>query len=84
MEKNVVLQAWGRILQGYYPAVSIEITRECPLRCPGCYGYEPEHLHQLGPLRELADFKGQQLVDEVLALVERSCGSGSWISFCRS
>ena len=73
MEKNVVLQAWGRILQGYYPALSIEITRECPLRCPGCYAYEPEHLHQLGPLREMADFKGQQLVDEVLALVESYC-----------
>ena len=71
MKKNVVLQAWGRILQGYSPALSIEITRECPLRCPGCYAYEPDHLHQLGPLREVADYKGQQLVDEVLALVER-------------
>lgn len=71
MEKNVVLQAWGRILQGYYPALSIEITRECPLRCPGCYAYEPDHLHQLGPLKDLVDYKGQQLVDGVLALVER-------------
>lgn len=71
MEKNIVISAWGRILQGYYPALSIEITRECPLRCPGCYAYEPDHLHQLGPLRELSDYKGQQLVDEVLALVER-------------
>jgi hypothetical protein len=31
-----LVQAWGRILTGYTPAVSIEITRECPLRCPGC------------------------------------------------
>ena len=69
--KNIVVRAWGRILQGYYPALSIEITRECPLRCPGCYAYEPDHLHQLGPLRNLSDYKGQQLVDEVLALVER-------------
>lgn len=71
MYKSDVIKAWGLILQGYHPSVSIEITRECPLRCPGCYAYEPEHLHQLGPLRELSDFKGQQLVDEVLAMVER-------------
>jgi sulfatase maturation enzyme AslB (radical SAM superfamily) len=71
LNTNDVVRAWGRILQGYSPALSIEITRECPLRCPGCYAYEPEHLHQAGPLRELADYKGEQLVDEVLALVER-------------
>jgi MoaA/NifB/PqqE/SkfB family radical SAM enzyme len=71
MQKSDVIKAWGLILKGYHPSLSIEITRECPLRCPGCYAYEPEHLHQLGPLRELSDYKGQQLVDEVLALVER-------------
>ncbi len=51
--------------------LSIEITRECPLRCPGCYAYEPGHLGELGPLRSLADHKGQQLIDGVLALVRR-------------
>lgn len=71
MNKSDVIKAWGLILQGYHPSLSIEITRECPLRCPGCYAYEPEHLHQLGPLRELSDYKGQQLVDEVLTLVAR-------------
>lgn len=71
MKKKDVMLAWGRILQGYSPSLSIEITRECPLRCPGCYAYEPAHLQELGPLRELSDFKGQQLVDEVLSLVER-------------
>ncbi len=71
MKKKEVLKAWGRILQGRHPALSIEITRECPLRCPGCYAYEPEHLHQLGPLRTLADYKGEQLVDGVLALARR-------------
>jgi organic radical activating enzyme len=65
------VRAWGRILRGQYPSLSIEITRECPLRCPGCYAYEPEHLHQLGPLRKLSDYKGEQLVDGVLALVRR-------------
>ncbi|HEY6401439.1 MAG TPA: radical SAM protein [Blastocatellia bacterium] len=51
--------------------LSIEITRECPLRCPGCYAYQPEHLGDRGPLRTLADYKGQQLIDGVLALVRR-------------
>ncbi len=71
MKSNDVFRAWGKILHGDYPSLSIEITRECPLRCPGCYAYEPEHLHQLGPLRTLSDFKGQQLVDEVLALMDQ-------------
>ena len=66
-----MVRAWGRILSGQYPSLSIEITRECPLRCPGCYAYEPEHLHQLGPLRTLADFKGEQLVEGIIALARR-------------
>lgn len=65
------MRAWGRILSGQYPTLSIEITRECPLRCPGCYAYEPEHLHQLGPLRTVADYKGDALVEAVLGLVRR-------------
>ena len=69
MKKSDLFRAWGRILGGHYPSLSIEITRECPLRCPGCYAYEPEHLGQLGPLRTLADYRGQELVDGVLALV---------------
>src|SRR4029453_9145478 len=59
------------ILSGYRPMLSVEITRECPLRCPGCYAYEPEHLGGLGPLRSLADYKGQRLVDGMLALARR-------------
>ena len=69
MNKNDVIRAWGRILQGDYPSLSIEITRECPLRCPGCYAYEPEHLGDLGPLRSLADHKGDDLVEAVLKTV---------------
>lgn len=71
MKTSDILRAWGRILGGRYPSLSIEITRECPLRCPGCYAYEPEHLHQLGPLRTLADYKGEALIDGVLALARR-------------
>jgi len=66
-----VVQAWGRILKGQPPSLSIEITRECPLRCPGCYAYDEGHLGGGVTLRSLSDFKGQALVDGVLALVDR-------------
>jgi sulfatase maturation enzyme AslB (radical SAM superfamily) len=66
-----VIKAWRLILAGYHPIMSIEITRECPLRCPGCYAYEPEHLGEVGPLRSLADYKGRELVEGVLRLADR-------------
>lgn len=69
MKKLDVVRAWARILSGYTPSLSIEITRECPLRCPGCYAYEPEHLGATGPLRELTDAKGAELITGVLRLV---------------
>src|SRR5213080_2780490 len=71
MKKADIIPAWGGILRGRRPFLSVEITRECPLRCPGCYAYEPEHLGAAGPLRSLADYKGQALVDGVLQLVKR-------------
>jgi MoaA/NifB/PqqE/SkfB family radical SAM enzyme len=71
MKKTDVVRAWGRILGGYAPSLSIEITRECPLRCPGCYAYEPEHLGEAGPLRSLTDYKGDELIDGILDLVRR-------------
>jgi len=63
--------AWGRILGGYRPALAIEITRECPLRCPGCYAYGDSHLGGEITLREVSDYKGQELVDGILGLVDR-------------
>jgi organic radical activating enzyme len=69
MAVSHLFQAWGRILRGGRPSLSIEITRECPLRCPGCYAYEPGHLGDAGPLRTLPDLKSQSLVDGVLDLV---------------
>ena len=66
-----IIPAWGRILQGYRPNLSLEITRECPLRCPGCYAYGDEHLGGGQTLRTLADFKGQALIDGVLDVVDR-------------
>ena len=66
-----IIKAWGRILTGYQPNLSIEITRECPLTCPGCYAYGSDHLGGEVKLRELQDFKGQQLVDAMFALLEK-------------
>jgi MoaA/NifB/PqqE/SkfB family radical SAM enzyme len=66
-----IFSAWGRILAGHIPAMSIEITRECPLRCPGCYAYGDNHLGGDLTLRQVRDFKGQELIDGVMALVER-------------
>ncbi|MCU1311459.1 MAG: Fe-S protein radical family [Candidatus Angelobacter sp.] len=73
MKSSEVLRAWGSILRGRSPSLSIEITRECPLRCPGCYAYEDQHLGGNGvSLRSLSDFKGDDLVRRVLELVDRS------------
>lgn len=66
-----IVSSWGRILGGYSPSVSIEITRECPLRCPGCYAYGDDHLGGVTTLRALRDLKGQALVEGVHALVDR-------------
>src|ERR1700729_2089334 len=72
MKKSEVLNAWASILAGRKPSLSIEITRECPLRCPGCYAYEPEHLGGGGvKLHQLADYKGDDLVRRLLAIVDR-------------
>jgi MoaA/NifB/PqqE/SkfB family radical SAM enzyme len=66
-----ILSAWGRILTGRTPVLSIEITRECPLRCPGCYAYGDDHLGGDITLREVRDFKGQELVDRFMDVVDR-------------
>src|SRR5687767_15053987 len=66
-----VLQAWGKILAGHRPNISVEITKECPLRCPGCYAYGDEHLGGEVTLRGLADYKGDELVERFMALIDR-------------
>jgi MoaA/NifB/PqqE/SkfB family radical SAM enzyme len=66
-----LVQAWGRILTGYRPNISIEITKECPLRCPGCYAYGDEHLGGDVTLRGLADYKGDELVSRFIDLVDQ-------------
>lgn len=66
-----IFTAWGRILRGYRPALSIEITRECPLRCPGCYAYGDEHLGGGVTLRQVSDYKGDELVAKFFELVDK-------------
>lgn len=70
MKKSEVLRAWAGILIGRVPSLSIEITKECPLRCPGCYAFDEGHLGGETLLRQLSDFKGEELVARVLALVD--------------
>ena len=70
MNAQEIVHAWGKILRGERPSLSIEITRECPLRCPGCYAYEDGHPGENMNLRRLSDFKGDELVRRVLALAD--------------
>ncbi len=72
MKHSEVIQAWKSILAGRPPSLSIEITRECPLRCPGCYAYDPAHLNNGGAvtLRQLSDYKDSELVRNVLKVVD--------------
>ncbi|MCW5979686.1 MAG: radical SAM protein [Bryobacteraceae bacterium] len=71
MRKRAILPAWGRILRGYRPFLSVEITKECPLRCPGCYAYEAGHLNSGVTIRDLADRRGSELVDGVVGLARQ-------------
>src|SRR5882724_3575775 len=71
MHTSQIFQAWVKILKGEHPSLSIEITRECPLRCPGCYAYADAHLGGGKTLRDLNDRRGQSLVDGVLDVVDR-------------
>jgi MoaA/NifB/PqqE/SkfB family radical SAM enzyme len=51
--------------------MSIEVTRECPLSCPGCYAYGDMHLGGSVNLRDLSDYRGDALVDGIVQLVRR-------------
>jgi len=71
MRKTAIIPAWGRILRGYRPFLSIEITKECPLKCPGCYAYEPGHLNGGRSIGALTESRGEELVERVSGLVRR-------------
>jgi len=70
MKTTDILRAWKTILAGRAPSLSIEITKECPLNCPGCYAYGSEHLGGTTILRSISDFKGQELVRRFLEVVD--------------
>ena len=69
MKRADIFRVWGRILGGYIPFLSIEITKECPLQCPGCYAYTTDHVGPMTSLRQLSDFRGDNLVSAVIAVV---------------
>jgi MoaA/NifB/PqqE/SkfB family radical SAM enzyme len=69
VELKTLFNAWGRMLRGHSPLLSIEITRECPLHCPGCYAYEPMHLGGGITLRQVHDLHGDPLIGRVLDLI---------------
>jgi sulfatase maturation enzyme AslB (radical SAM superfamily) len=71
MNASEVIRGWGAILAGRTPFLSIEITKECPLTCPGCYAYGDEHLGGGTVLRQVSDFRGQALVDGVMAVIDQ-------------
>ena len=66
-----LLRGWKSILAGRPPFLSIELTKECPLSCPGCYAYGDDHLGGNILLTQMSDFKGQELVNRVIDLVDR-------------
>jgi len=71
MKRSDIFRVWNSVLRGRTPFLSVEITKECPLHCPGCYAYTDDHLGSLVTLRQLSDMRGQDLVAATLALVRR-------------
>jgi sulfatase maturation enzyme AslB (radical SAM superfamily) len=70
MKTSEILQGWKTILNGRAPFLSIEITKECPLSCPGCYAYGEDHIGGI-LLNQVSDFKGPELVRRFIELVDR-------------
>lgn len=71
MKTTEILRGWKAILAGRTPFLSIEITKECPLSCPGCYAYGDEHIGGGVLLTQVSDFKGKELVARFMKLVDQ-------------
>jgi sulfatase maturation enzyme AslB (radical SAM superfamily) len=71
MKVTELLRGWTTILAGRAPFLSIELTKECPLSCPGCYAYGEGHLGGNGLLAQVSDYKGKELIDRFMDLVDR-------------
>ena len=71
MKVTQILRGWKTILAGRTPFLSVELTKECPLSCPGCYAYGDEHLGGNVRLTQVSDFKGKELVNRFMDLIDR-------------
>ena len=71
MKATELLRGWKTIISGRAPFLSIELTKECPLSCPGCYAYGEEHLGGNVLLTQVSDYKGKELVKRFIDLVDR-------------
>jgi sulfatase maturation enzyme AslB (radical SAM superfamily) len=72
MRVTEILSGWRSILAGRAPSLSIEITKECPLQCPGCYAYGDGHLGGDILLNQMGDYRGEELVHRFMDLVDRN------------
>ncbi len=61
--------SWAKLLRGSTPLLSIEVTRECPLHCPGCYARSETHRNGAAPL--VADLRRDDLIAGIGRLVDR-------------
>lgn len=78
MSRSSIIQAWGRILLGNSPVLAIEITNRCPLSCPGCYAYSPQHVNGLS-IEDMSELVGDKLVRAILELIDRRRPLGLFI-----
>jgi sulfatase maturation enzyme AslB (radical SAM superfamily) len=71
MKAIQLLRGWKTILNGRTPFLSIELTKECPLSCPGCYAYGDQHLGGNVLLTQVSDYRGTELVERFLHVVDQ-------------
>jgi len=48
----------------------LEITNKCPLSCPGCYAFNPDHVTGTS-LGSIPDFSGDELIAGVMEVLDR-------------
>ncbi len=78
MRHSRIFRAWGQILLGRRPALALEVTNKCPLSCPGCYAYHPHHVSGTS-LELIRDYRGDELVERVLGLVNAKRPQGLFL-----
>jgi MoaA/NifB/PqqE/SkfB family radical SAM enzyme len=61
----------ARFCAANLPLLSVEITSDCPLSCPGCYAYSDRHLGGGLTLTQLSDARGNAVIEGILKLVEQ-------------